>query len=112
MSGEPDLLGDEDSPAAPPQANGELVFTAPWQSRIFATTMRLHEQGRFEWERFRQGLIAEIAAHEVEIATDEDYDYWCCWRRALEALLTEVDLVTADELVAASAVLAAQPPDH
>ena len=38
---EPNDPLDTEGPAAPPRANGELVFTAPWQSRIFGTTMHL-----------------------------------------------------------------------
>jgi nitrile hydratase accessory protein len=114
---------DIDGPAAPPRDNGELVFTAPWQSRMFAVTMRLCEQGRFEWDRFRQGLIAQIASHEVELAGtgnataslrhgDSRFDYWGCWQRALELLLTELALVAPDELERTQTVVADQPPDH
>ena len=48
----PDLT-DIDGPGAPPRANGELVFTASWQPRIFATTMRLEERGVLDWEMFQ-----------------------------------------------------------
>ncbi|MEZ5411184.1 MAG: hypothetical protein R2761_24350 [Acidimicrobiales bacterium] len=129
---------DGDSRAAPPRANGELVFTASWQSRLFATTMRLWEQERFEWDTFRDRLIEEIAAHEAELGFDRDhpadggmaggrepqeptgdqsgdgggYDYWGCWLRALEGVLTELQLVTAPELDSAGEAIAARPPDH
>ena len=124
----PNPLDDEadgDSPAAPPRANGELVFTAPWQSRLFATTMRLWEQERFEWDTFRDGLIAEIAAHEAELGFDRDhpadgevaaadprYDYWGCWLRALEGVLSGLALVSAPELAVRGEEIAARPPDH
>ncbi len=116
--------GDGDGPAAPPRVNGELVFTAPWQSRLFATTMRLWEQERFEWDTFRDGLIDEIAAHEAELGFDRDhpgedgvaadprYDYWGCWLRALEAVLTELQLVSTPELATRGEAIAARPPDH
>ncbi len=107
---------DIEGPAAPPRANGELVFTAPWQSRLFATTMRLHETGRIEWETFRQGLIAQIADHEQAIgdtqAADEQSDYWGCWQRALEALLDQVELVSTSALSTTAGQLAARPPGH
>jgi nitrile hydratase accessory protein len=109
---------DVEGPAAPPRANGELVFTEPWQSRLFGTTMRLHEAGRIEWERFRQGLIGEIARHERELEADAarsldgDYDYWGCWQRALECLLDEIGLLPAGEVTARSAELAARPEGH
>jgi hypothetical protein len=123
---------DAEGPAAPPRANGELVFTAPWQSRLFATTMRLWEQERFEWDTFRSRLIDEIAAHETElgygrdeatggpaapdgpapVADDPRYDYWGCWLRALEGVLAQLDLVSAPELDTRGEVIAARPPDH
>ncbi len=96
---------DADGPAAPPRANGELVFTAPWQSRLFGTTMQLRESGRIDWERFRRGLIEEIGRHE-------DDDYWGCWQRALEGLLAEIGLVDGGELAARARELAARPPGH
>ena len=51
---------DLDGPAAPPRRNGELVFEAPWESRLFGLTMALHEAGAFSWDEFRSRLIAEI----------------------------------------------------
>ncbi len=103
---------DIDGPAAPPRTNGELVFTAPWQSRLFAATMRLREQGHLDWEEFRLGLIAEIGTHEGEIDTPEDYDYWGCWQRSLEGLLERTAMVDAQELATATAAIASRPPDH
>ena len=32
---------DRDGPAAPPRRNGELVFAAPWERRLFGVTMAL-----------------------------------------------------------------------
>ncbi len=119
-----DSEADVDGPAAPPRANGELVFTAPWQSRLFATTMRLWEQDRFQWDTFRDRLIGEIAIHEADlgfdrdhppeggVAADERYDYWGCWLRALEGVLTELELVSGPELAVRGEAIAARPPDH
>jgi nitrile hydratase accessory protein len=109
---------DVEGPAAPPRVNGELVFTAPWQSRLFGTTMRLRDGGGIDWERFRQGLMAEIAHHEKALGADptrsldDDHDYWGCWQRALEGLLDETGVVPAGELIDRSAVLAARPQGH
>jgi len=108
---------DAEGPAAPPRANGELVFTAPWQSRLFGTTMKLRDSERIDWERFRQGLIGEIAEHEEALAADpgrseEDYDYWGCWQRALESLLDELGLIGGGELASRSEELAARPAGH
>ena len=108
---------DTDGPAAPPRANGELVFTAPWQSRLFGATMQLRESGRLDWDRFRDGLIDQIARHEQELAAEQPadpaaYDYWGCWQRALEDLLADIGLVGGEELAARSTELAARPDGH
>ncbi|MEM9653376.1 MAG: nitrile hydratase accessory protein, partial [Actinomycetota bacterium] len=103
---------DVDGPAAPPRANGELVFTAPWQSRLFGATMRLFEAEHFEWDRFRDLLIGAIAVHEQELLDPEQYDYWGCWLRALEQLVTELGLLSTDELERTAAAVAARPPGH
>ena len=108
---------DTEGPAAPPRANGELVFTAPWQSRLFGATMQLRETGRLDWDRFRQGLIEQIGRHQHALRADpdrgdDDYDYWGCWQHALEDLLAEAGLVGAGELTARSEELAARPADH
>ena len=42
------------SPAlAPPMANGELLFEAPWQARVFGMARALSEQGLYTWDEFR-----------------------------------------------------------
>jgi hypothetical protein len=83
---------DVDGPAAPPRSNGELVFDAPWQARVFGLAAAVVET-RFGGDRepFRQRLIAAIGA-------EPNRPYWESWARALE------DLVTAEGLVPADAV--------
>ena len=103
---------DAEGPAAPPRANGELVFTQPWQSRLFATTMRLQQTGCIEWEQFRQGLISQIATHEGTLGATQDYDYWGCWQRSLEELLAETETVSASELGRTVETLAGRPAGH
>lgn len=108
---------DEDGPAAPPRANGELVFSAPWQSRLFGATMQLRERGHIDWPSFRHRLISEIATEEQQRQPDqgeqpEEFDYWGCWQRALETTLADVGLVSATELETTAAAIAARPPDH
>ncbi|MDH3681736.1 MAG: nitrile hydratase accessory protein [Acidimicrobiia bacterium] len=101
-----------DGPAAPPRSNGEVVFTASWQPRLFAATVQLRDQDLIPWERFRQGLINEIAAHEQELDGPDAYDYWGCWQRALERLLAELGIVDGTDLDRAGEVIAARPAAH
>ena len=48
-----------DGKAAPPRTNGELVFAAPWESRVFGMTMALIEGGAIAWPEFQTELVAE-----------------------------------------------------
>jgi hypothetical protein len=98
-----DIDLDLDGPAAPPRANGELVFEHPWQSRIFATTMALCQSGAIAYEDFRRRLIAHIADHPDE--------YWSSWEDALVELLAARGLCDVDELDARARAFAAHG-DH
>jgi len=81
--------------AALPRKNGELVFEEPWQGRVFGMAVALHERGLYEWEEFRQSLIANIARAE---AAPAPFVYYEVWLRTFEDLLARKRLVTATEL--------------
>ena len=81
---------DVDGPAAPPRRNGELAFDHPWQSRLFATTMALCDNGTLAYDEFRLRLIAAIDRRPDE--------YWASWQDALEELLTERELIDRSHL--------------
>lgn len=76
-----EALLDVDGPAAPPRSNGELVFSAPWERRVFGMTMAL-TQSVMSYEDFRQQLITRVsdAPHRP---------YWESWAIALEDTLSE-----------------------
>jgi nitrile hydratase accessory protein len=99
-------------PAAPPRSNGELVFAEPWESRVFGLALGLHAAGAFEWEDFRQELIATIAVWEHGEHPDEAWSYYRCWLAALESVLAAAGLVDVGELDARAQVLATRPPGH
>ena len=88
---------DVEGPAAPPRRNGELAFEAPWEGRAFGLAAAV-VQTRFAGDRdpFRRRLIEAIAA-------DPERAYWASWVVALEAIVTDEGLITADELEAALA---------
>jgi nitrile hydratase accessory protein len=77
-----------------PRANGEMIFTAPWESRAFAAAVALHTAGVYPWERFRVRLIEQIAQGPPS-GGDRYYERWLA---ALEAVLAAEGLVTAEEL--------------
>jgi nitrile hydratase accessory protein len=93
---------------APPMANGEVVFDAPWQSRVFGMARALCEQGLFTWDEFREQLILQI-----ETCTDDgEYQYFTHFFNALTILLEEKQLFSKDELVVLSEQFAARPHGH
>jgi nitrile hydratase accessory protein len=103
---------DIDGPAAPPRRNGELVFQAPWESRLFGVTMALHRAGIFEWEEFRRLLIAHIEAWEDDRRPGRNWSYYARWQAALESLLARKGLCAPGELGQRVAALAARPAGH
>jgi nitrile hydratase accessory protein len=103
---------DADGHAAPPRSNGELVFQAPWESRVFGVTISLYRAGLFEWDEFRLLLIEEIAAWEKQGYDRAEWSYYERWQSALERLLAAKKLCATDELVARSRALANRPTGH
>lgn len=96
---------DVEGPAAPPRANGELVFNEAWQSRLFATTMAACDAQLIAYDDFRDRLIERIAVHD-ETGAD---DYWAAWQDAFEALTVEVGLVADDEIAERATAFAEHP---
>jgi nitrile hydratase accessory protein len=84
--------------AAPPLANGELVFDEPWQGRAFGIARSLAERGLYSWDEFRARLIASIAQWERLAQPDGHYRYYDCFLAALESLLVERRLLASGEL--------------
>lgn len=81
--------------AALPRKNGELVFDEPWQGRAFGMAVALHEGGAYDWEEFRQELIAQIAAAETRPGP---FVYYEVWLATFEALLAAKGIVSPGEL--------------
>jgi nitrile hydratase accessory protein len=81
--------------AALPRKNGELVFDEPWQGRVFGMAVALHEQGCYDWEEFRQALIAQVAAAEARGGV---FVYYEIWLATFEELLARKGLVSPGEL--------------
>ena len=90
------MLGSDD---APPRSNGELLFQRPWEGRAFGMAIALSKKGHYEWEDFRQELIASISEWEATHCQDDpDWDYYQCWFFALERLALESNLLDPAEL--------------
>lgn len=67
-----DLTGfdDPEGAAALPRSNGELVFDAPWQGRLFGLVVHLCRAGAFEWDEFKEHLIAAIDDSGIDETCD------------------------------------------
>jgi nitrile hydratase subunit beta len=100
------LLGSEE---APPRSNGELCFHRLWEGRAFGMAIALSKKGHYEWEEFRQGLIASIAEWEAEHCKDDaEWDYYERWLLALENMVLETRLLSREEIESRTAEINAQ----
>ncbi len=99
---------------APPRLNGELVFGAPWESRVFGVTMALFEDGAFEWEEFRQLLINEIGTWDRHNPGEDaaGWSYYGCWQRAFERLAAASGWLSRDEMDDRTVSLAERSHGH
>lgn len=82
---------DLEGPISPPRDNGEMVFAAPWERRIFGLTVAACRSGAIEWESFRQQLIHRIA-------DDAARPYWQSWTAAFEDVLDHSALLEPREI--------------
>jgi nitrile hydratase accessory protein len=90
------MLGSEDSP---PRLNGGLCFSQPWERQAFGVALALSKDGHFDWEDFRHKLAEVIgeweSSHDL---ADPSWSYYACWLTALERLLIQDGLVSAEGL--------------
>ena len=121
---------------APPMANGELVFDAPWQGRAFGMARVLCEAGVFSWDEFRELLISNIAIWDQQYrgqpaVHDEPVDdepvhnkpvddkpvynenvYYEIFLQSLSMLLANKNLYAEAELTVREAEFLARPHGH
>lgn len=103
---------DVAGPAAPPRSNGELVFAEPWESRAFGLTMALADRGALSYDTFREALVERIADWEAEHPAGECFSYYRCWLQALEQVVVDENLLTADDLVLRTQTFGQRPTGH
>jgi cobaltochelatase CobN len=80
---------------AVPRRNGELVFEAPWEGRIFGMAVAMCDGREFSWDDFRDRLVLEIAEAERHGDTSGYYERWLA---SFERFLLETGAVSLDEL--------------
>jgi nitrile hydratase accessory protein len=91
-----DLAGFD---GALPRSNGELVFDAPWQGRLFGLVVHLCKSGAFEWDEFKVHLIAVIDESGIDDACDPAI-YYRQFGEAFCRLAEQKGFVAADVLAA------------
>jgi nitrile hydratase accessory protein len=96
---------DLEGSVSPPRDNGEIVFAAPWERRVFGITIALCRSGACDWEAFRGRLIARIAE-------DEHRPYWESWAAALEDVLAGTAALEPAELKARHEAFLVRPHGH
>ena len=57
------LMGSPEE--VPPRKDGHLHFGRDWEKMAFGVAIALSKQGHYEWEAFRQMLIAAIGEWEA-----------------------------------------------
>ena len=91
-------IADMVGPESLPRRNGELVFHDDWERRAFALAVTLCEQGHYEWDDFRQHLIASIASEDdtPENPNPNAPGYFEHWLAALEKTLTNISMIAPE----------------
>lgn len=100
-----------DAPYQPPMANGEVLFDAPWQGRVFGMAVALHEQGVFTWQQFQQTLI-EVIGEWDRGPQQGEYQYYEHFQQALQRLLARLDVLDPGALITRTAEYAAREHGH
>ena len=96
----------------PPLANGEVVFDAPWQGRVFGMAVALFEQGLFAWSDFQAALIRRVGAWDAQARGGAAYPYYELFMGALDDVLTSGALLARSEIESRVALVAARPHGH
>jgi nitrile hydratase accessory protein len=83
-----DIPRDDDGP----------VFREPWEAQAFAMALALHERGVFTWPEWATALATEIKRAQQAGDPDTGNTYYSHWLNALEKLVAEKGLATAETL--------------
>ncbi len=75
------------------------VFREPWQAQAFALVLKLHEQGHFTWTEWAERLNRAISAARAGGDPDLGNTYYHHWLAALEGIVADKRLVTAEALM-------------
>jgi len=88
----------EDITPIPQKKDDGPIFQTPWEARAFAMTVKLWENELFNWEEFKDRLIAEIAKGEA-LPDGKQPTYYESWLLALEKLLIHKGILTKSKIM-------------
>ena len=71
------------------------MFNAPWEGWAFGIAVGMNQDGLYEWQDFRDYLVAEIAKAGK---TESPSTYYEQWLASLEKLVIEKGFITKEEL--------------
>jgi nitrile hydratase accessory protein len=74
------------------------VFEEEWQRRAFGLAVALSELRHYPWESFQRELIAAIGTWEREAGATEVWEYYEHWLAALERVVVDAGILTAEEV--------------
>jgi len=96
-----EMMGKPDNP---PRANGTLCFGSEWERSSFGMALALAKNGFFEWDDFRDELIASIKLWEDDHPEDQStWNYYDQFLTALEKAVVKAGIVDSNEIKAALA---------
>ena len=101
-----------DGATAPPMANGELIFELPWQGRVFGMARALCNSGLYQWDEFRDHLIAETATWDAASEPGQEYHYYELFSLALQKLLAKKGICDTTELNTRTTEFQQRPTGH
>ena len=88
--------------AIPGVCEGEPLFHAPWQARIFALIVALVKKNHFPWKTFQEQLVAAIKQNNDGVnqqsAQHVEQDYFDSWLAAAEETLKINGFLTDDDV--------------
>ena len=102
---------DITGPAAPPRANGELVFASRGRA-AFGMAVALYEAGVFTWPQFQAALTLRIAYWQAAPIDGANWNYYHHWLGALEDVLAGCGAVAFDGVTVRAKALAQRPDGY
>ncbi|MDX1743015.1 MAG: nitrile hydratase accessory protein [Ruegeria sp.] len=76
----------------------EPAFSEPWHAQVFAITVALNEDGRFDWSDWAARFSATLKRRGLDRELDGGDDYFNAWLETLERLLAEQGATVQDEV--------------